>query len=96
MGRIWSGILVSAVAVAAVTALIFGLKTFTPVLSLGVLYVFAVLPVAIGWGLAFAVPVSIASMLAFNFFFLPPVIRWSCRRARTGLPLLSTWLPLSS
>jgi K+-sensing histidine kinase KdpD len=73
MGRIWSGILVSAVAVAAVTALIFGLETFTPVLSLGVLYVFAVLPVAIGWGLAFAVPVSIASMLAFNFFFLPPV-----------------------
>jgi K+-sensing histidine kinase KdpD len=73
MARIWSGLLVSVVAVAAVTALIFGLKTFTPVLSLGVLYVFAVLPVAIGWGLAFAVPVSIASMLAFNFFFLPPV-----------------------
>jgi K+-sensing histidine kinase KdpD len=73
MARIWSGVLVSALAVAAVTGLISGLKTFTPVLSLGVLYIFAVLPVAIGWGLAFAVPVSIASMLAFNFFFLPPV-----------------------
>ena len=55
------------------TGAIFGLRTFTPVLSLGVLYVFAVLPVAIGWGLAYAVPVSIASMLAFNFFFLPPL-----------------------
>jgi K+-sensing histidine kinase KdpD len=67
------GILFSALVVAAVTGTIFGLRTVAPVLSLGVLYVFAVLPVAIGWGLAFAVPVSIASMLAFNFFFLPPV-----------------------
>jgi K+-sensing histidine kinase KdpD len=68
-----NGLVFSALAVAAVTGAIFGLRTFAPVLSLGVLYVFAVLPVAIGWGLAYAVPVSIASMLAFNFFFLPPV-----------------------
>jgi two-component system sensor histidine kinase KdpD len=79
LGRRWSlggavsGLLFSAVAVAAVTGAIFGLRTFTPVLSLGVLYVFAVLPVAVGWGLAYAVPVSITSMLAFNFFFLAPV-----------------------
>jgi K+-sensing histidine kinase KdpD len=68
-----AGVLFSAFAVAAVTVLIFGLRTFTPVLSLGVLYIFAVLPVAVGWGLAYAIPVSIASMLAFNFFFLPPI-----------------------
>jgi two-component system sensor histidine kinase KdpD len=68
-----NGLVFSVLAVAAVTGAIFGLRTFTPVLSLGVLYVFAVLPVAIGWGLAYAVLVSIASMLAFNFFFLPPV-----------------------
>ena len=42
-------------------------------LSLGVLYVFAVLPVAVVWGLWLALPVSVASMLAFNWFFLPPV-----------------------
>ena len=41
-------------------------------LSLGVLYLFAVLPVAAIWGLRFAVPVSVVSMLAFNFFFLAP------------------------
>ena len=35
--------------------------------------VFAVLPIAIFWGSLLAVPVAIASMLAFNFFFLPPV-----------------------
>ena len=67
------GLIFSVLAVAAVTGAIFALRTVAPTLSLGVLYIFAVLPVAIGWGLAFAVPVSIASMLAFNFFFLPPV-----------------------
>ncbi len=62
----------SATAVAAVTAVIALLDGWVPVLSLGVLYVFAVLPVAVAWGLAFALPVSVASMLAFNWFFLPP------------------------
>ena len=71
--RAVSGVLFSALAVVGVTGAVFGLRTVAPVLSLGVLYVFAVLPVAIGWGLAYAIPVSIASMLAFNYFFLPPV-----------------------
>jgi two-component system sensor histidine kinase KdpD len=66
-------LILSACAVAVVTAVIFGLKTVAPVLSLGVLYVFAVLPVAVFYGLAYALVVSIASMLAFNFFFLPPL-----------------------
>jgi hypothetical protein len=43
-----------------------------PIVSLGVLYLFAVLPVAALWGLPFAIPVSIVSMLAFNWLFLPP------------------------
>ena len=41
-------------------------------LSLGVLYELAVLPVAVLWGLPLAIAVSVASMLAFNWFFLPP------------------------
>jgi two-component system sensor histidine kinase KdpD len=71
------GLLVAAAvsigAVAAVTVVIALLDSYVPVLSLGVLYIFAVLPVAVLYGLAFAVPVSIASMLAFNWFFLPPI-----------------------
>jgi K+-sensing histidine kinase KdpD len=63
---------VSLGAVALVTGAIFALKTVAPVLSLGVLYLFAVLPVAALWGLPFGVLVSIVSMLAFNFLFLPP------------------------
>jgi two-component system sensor histidine kinase KdpD len=64
---------VSVAAVAVVTGAVFGLKEVAPVLSLGVLYVFAVLPVAISYGLGYAIVVSVASMLAFNFFFLPPL-----------------------
>jgi len=66
------GALASAGAVALVTAAIALAKPYVPVLSLGVLYVFAVLPVAVLWGLSLAIPVSIASMLAFNWFYLPP------------------------
>jgi K+-sensing histidine kinase KdpD len=82
-----NGVIVSVVAVAAVTGAIYGLRTVAPVLSLGVLYVFAVLPVAIGWGLLFAVPVSIASMLAFNFFFLPPVHTFALRDSENWFAL---------
>jgi two-component system sensor histidine kinase KdpD len=63
----------SAAAVAVVTAAIFAFREGVPVLSLGVLYLFAVLPVAVLWGLAYAIPVAVASMAAFNFFFFHPV-----------------------
>jgi len=62
----------SAVAVAAATLLVWALDFIAPILSLGVIYVFAVLPVAVVWGMRWSLPVAIASMLAFNFFFLPP------------------------
>lgn len=62
-----------AVAVAAVSGAIELLKTHVPVLSLSVLYLLAVLPVAASWGLAYAIPVSVVSLLAFNFLFLPPL-----------------------
>ncbi len=55
------------------TAVIYLFRASVPVLSLGVLYLFAVLPIAVVWGRVFSIPVALASMLAFNFFFLPPV-----------------------
>jgi two-component system, OmpR family, sensor histidine kinase KdpD len=66
-------VVLSAGAVAIVTAAIQGIKPYVPVLSLGGLYVFAVLPVALFYGLSLALAVSVASMLAFNWFELPPV-----------------------
>src|SRR5438128_4558683 len=70
--RLLTASVLSLAAVAVVTGAIFALKPVAPVLSLGVLYLFAVLPVAALWGLPYAVAVSVVSMLAFNFFFLPP------------------------
>jgi two-component system, OmpR family, sensor histidine kinase KdpD len=64
---------VSVGAVAATTGAIFGLKVVAPVLGLAILYLLAVLPVAVLYGLGYALAVSIGSMLAFNFFFLAPV-----------------------
>ena len=72
--RHWAvGLVAGALAVIVVTAAIELVDNFIPVLSLGVLYLFAVLPVALVWGTLVAVPVAVASMLAFNFFFLPPL-----------------------
>jgi two-component system, OmpR family, sensor histidine kinase KdpD len=62
----------SIAAVAVVTLLVWALDPLAPILSLGVLYVFAVLPVAFLWGFRWSLPVAVASMLAFNWFFLPP------------------------
>ena len=67
------GIAAGVGAVAVVTAVIAVVEEWVPVLSLGVLYVFAVLPIATFWGLPYSIPVAVASMLAFNWFFLPPV-----------------------
>ena len=73
------GLLASAGAVVFVSAAIAVLDRWMPVLSLGVLYILAVMAVAVLWGLALASAVSVASMLAFNWFFLPPTHTFQLR-----------------
>ena len=46
------------------------------------------LPVAVVWGLAYAIGVSVASMLAFNFFFLEPVHTFTLADSRNWFALL--------
>jgi two-component system sensor histidine kinase KdpD len=77
----------SIAAVVVVTAAIGLLEHAVPVLSLGVLYVFAVLPVAVVWGLAYALPVSVLSMLVFNFLFLPPLHTLALRDSENWVAL---------
>jgi two-component system sensor histidine kinase KdpD len=67
-----AGALVALASVAIATALIYPLKQLTPVLSLVVLYVLAVLVVSMLWGLRFGIATSVLSAAAFNFFHLPP------------------------
>ncbi|HEV7132783.1 MAG TPA: DUF4118 domain-containing protein [Gaiellaceae bacterium] len=86
-GELAAGLLASAGAVVFVTASIAELKPYVPVLSLGVLYVFAVLPIAVVWGIGLASLVSVASMLAFNWFFLPPTHTFQLRDGANWLAL---------
>lgn len=68
-----AALVASALAVAVVSGAIALIDDFVPVLSLAVLYILGVLTVAILFGSVYATLVAIASMLAFNFFFLPPL-----------------------
>jgi two-component system, OmpR family, sensor histidine kinase KdpD len=82
-----AGIVAGTLAVTVVTGALEIFDNFVPVLSLGALYVFAVLPIAVLWGTAYAVPVAIASMLAFNFFFLPPLYTFTLADRRNWFAL---------
>ncbi len=68
-----TAVLACLTAVVAVSLLIALLERIAPVISLGILYVLAVLPIALAFGLGYSALVSVASMLTFNWFFLPPV-----------------------
>jgi two-component system, OmpR family, sensor histidine kinase KdpD len=81
------GVLASAGLVVLVSAVVALLKPHVPVLSLGALYVLAVLPVAILWGTALAAAVAVASMLVFNWFFLPPYHSFHLHESQNWLAL---------
>ena len=72
----------SAGALALVTGAIELLKGHVPVLSLAVLYLLAIIPVAVAWGIVYAVGTAIGSMLAFNFFFVAAALHVHGRRTR--------------
>ena len=82
-----SALLASTVLVASATGAIALLEPHVPLLSLAVLYLLAVLPVAVVWGLAYAIAVSVAGMLAFNFFFLEPVHTLTLAESRNWFAL---------
>jgi two-component system sensor histidine kinase KdpD len=84
-----AGVLVALSSVALATAVIYPLKQVTPVLSLGVLYVLAVVVVSMFWGLWFGVATSILSAAAFNFFHLPPGGRFALADDREWVALLA-------
>ncbi len=69
--RRWA-LVVSAALVAASTAFVAAVTPNVPVRSAGVFYLLAVLGVSSIYGLWWGLGTSLASSLAFNFFFLPP------------------------
>jgi signal transduction histidine kinase len=67
------GLAAGAAGIAVVTAAIWALQQFVPVLALGGLYVLAILPVAVVWGFWAALVVALASATMFDFLFVPPL-----------------------
>jgi signal transduction histidine kinase len=66
------GLAVGASGIAVVTAAIWALQQFVPVIALEGLYVLAILPVAVVWGFWTALVVALASATMFDFLFVPP------------------------
>jgi two-component system sensor histidine kinase KdpD len=81
------GIVVAAVSVAVTTALLFPLSEIAPAVSLGVLYLLAVLLVSTLWGLWLGLATSLAAALAFNFFHIEPTGRFTIADAENWVAL---------
>jgi two-component system sensor histidine kinase KdpD len=71
-----------------VTGAIALLQPHVPVLSLAVLYLLGIIPIAVAWGSAYAVGTAIASMLAFNFFFVEPLYTLTIADTKNWFALL--------
>jgi two-component system sensor histidine kinase KdpD len=83
----WLGVLVALVSIAAITAIIAPLKGSAPVLSLGVLYLLAVLLVSTFWGLWLGLATAVGSAAAFNWFHIPPTGRFTIAQAENWVGL---------
>jgi two-component system sensor histidine kinase KdpD len=82
-----AGVVVALLAVAATTLVIFPLRTVSPAVSSGVLYLLAVLLVSTVWGLGLGLATSVASAAAFNFFHIPPTGRFTISDGRNWVAL---------
>jgi two-component system, OmpR family, sensor histidine kinase KdpD len=81
------GLVIAFLSVALATAAIYPLKAIAPAVSLGVVYLPAVLLVSVYWGLALGLLTSVLSAAAFNFFHLPPVGRLTIADGRNWVAL---------
>lgn len=68
-----TGGVIAVVGVALATLIIYPLRDIAPVISLSVVYLPAVVFVAVYWGMRLGIATAIVSAAAFNFFQLPPI-----------------------
>jgi two-component system, OmpR family, sensor histidine kinase KdpD len=83
------GLFVSIGSVALCTAAIYPLKTIAPAVSLGVVYLLAVIGVSVFWGLRLGLFTAVLSAAAFNFFHIPPVGRFTIADSRNWVALVT-------
>jgi two-component system sensor histidine kinase KdpD len=72
-----AGLVVAALSVTVTTLIVYPLAEVAPVVSLGVVYLVAVLLVATIWGSWLGIATAVASAFAFNFFHIPPTGRFT-------------------
>jgi two-component system, OmpR family, sensor histidine kinase KdpD len=82
-----TGVAASIAAVALATILIYPLKSIAPAVSLGVVYLPAVLLISAYWGLGLGLFTAFTSAAAFNWFHLPPVGRFTIADSRNWVAL---------
>ena len=81
------GVAVSIGVVAVATVAVYALKQIAPVLSLGVVYLPAVLLISTYWGVVLGLFSALLSAAAFNFFHLPPTGRFTIADGRSWVSL---------
>lgn len=81
------GLLAALVVVALCTLIVYPLKHVAPVVSLGVVYLPAVLIVSATWGGWMGAATAVLCALAFNFFHLPPTGQLTIREADVWVAL---------
>jgi two-component system, OmpR family, sensor histidine kinase KdpD len=81
------GLAVSLTAVALTTLALYGLRDVAPAVSLGVVYLLAVLLVSTFWGLGLGLLTALLSAAAFNFFHIPPTGHFTIARGENWVAL---------
>lgn len=81
------GIAATISAVAIGTLLVYPLKSVAPVVSLGVVYLPGILLISIVWGWRLGLLASVASAIAFNFFQIPPLHRFTIAEEQNWVAL---------
>src|SRR4051812_22080437 len=84
---VWRGTIEVAAALGIASLAVEALKHVAPVTGLGVIYLLAVLGVAIRWGEVPALATAVLAVLLLNFFFLPPVHRLTVSGSRNVVSL---------
>ena len=81
------GVLAAVLSVGLATAAVYPLRSVAPAVSLGVVYLPAVLFVSAVWGRWLGLATALASAAAFNFFHIPPVGRFTIADSRNWVAL---------
>ena len=84
-----TGAIVAVGLVALCTLILYPLQEIAPAVSLGVVYILAVLVVSVVWGAGLGVATAVLSAAAFNFFHIPPVGKFTIQSSSNWVALVA-------